>query len=157
MGPNVRQGKGQSTESGVGAAADLWRNTLNQIPSTFGRLVYLASLRDQNTGRYQHHGLAQVLGDGGADTALRDSHERTFSDWLCYNVEQQKADLDLYLSSFQADRRTILATWIRLAPYRSLMPASARDPERRLYLADLEALLEILKAEHDVSGQDPDA
>jgi hypothetical protein len=71
-------------------------------------------------------------------------------------LEQQKADLDLYLSSFQADRRTILSTWIRLAPYRNLVPASARDPERRLYLADLEALLEILKAENDVSVPDPD-
>ena len=153
----MKQRKGQTTDPERGAAADLWRNTLHQIPSTFGRLVYLASLRDQNTGRYQHHGLAQVFGDGEADAALRDSHDRTFSEWLCYNMEQQKADLDLYLSSFDADRRTILATWIRLAPYRSLMPAAARDPERRLYLADLEALLEILKAEHDVSGQDPDA
>ena len=139
------------------AAADLWRNTLNQIPSMFGRLVYLSSLRDQNTGSYVHHGLAQMFGDSETDRALRDSHEETFSAWLCCNMEQQKTDLDLYLSSFQADRRTILGTWIRLAPYRGLLPASAQDPERRLYLADLEALLEILKAEHDVSDQDPDA
>jgi hypothetical protein len=139
------------------AAADLWRNTLNQIPSTFGRLVYLSSLRDQNTGRYEHHGLAQMFGESETDTALRESHEETFSGWLCCSMEQQRTDLDLYLSSFQADRRTILATWIRLAPYRGLLPESARDPERRLYLADLEALLEMLKAEHDVSGQDPTA
>jgi hypothetical protein len=139
------------------AAADLWRNTLNQIPSTFGRLVYLTSLRDQNTGRYEHHGLAQMFGEGETDAALRDSHEETFSEWLCLNMEQQKAHLDLYLSSFQSDRRTILATWIRLAPYRSLVPASALDPERRLYLGDLEALLELLKVEYDVSGQGPGA
>lgn len=139
------------------AAADLWRNTLNQIPSTFGRLVYLSSLRDQNTGRYEHHGLTQMFGESETDTALRDSHEETFADWLASSMEQQKDDLDLYLSSFQSDRRTIVGTWIRLAPYRSLVPASARDPEQRLYLADLEALLEILKAEYDVSGQDPDA
>ncbi len=139
------------------APADLWRNTLNQIPSIFGRLVYLSSLRDQNTGRYEHHGLAQMFGDAEADAALRDSHTETFAEWLGANLEQQKADLDLYLSSFQADRRTILATWIRLAPYRSLVPSMVLDPERRLYLSDLEALLEILKAEYDVSGPDRDA
>ena len=44
------------------AASDLWRNTLSQIPSVFGRLVYLASLRNANNGRYEHHGLALVLG-----------------------------------------------------------------------------------------------
>jgi hypothetical protein len=140
-----------------GAAADLWRHTLTQIPSTFGRLVYLASLRDQNTGRYEHHGLAQIFGELEADESLRESHTATFSEWLRFNLEQQRSDLDLYLSSFQADRRTILSTWIRLTPYRNLVPASARDPERRLYLADLEALLELLKNEHDVSDQGPDA
>jgi len=139
-----------------GAAADLWRHTLSQIPSIFGRLVYLASLRDPNTGRYEHHGLSQIFGEAEADAALQESHSQAFSEWLCFNLEQQKADLDLYLSSFQADRRTILSTWIRLAPYRNLVPASSRDPERRLYLADMEALLEILKVENDVSVPDQD-
>jgi hypothetical protein len=148
---------GRESNAGRGAAADLWRHTLSQIPSTFGRLVYLASLRDQNTGRYEHHGLAQIFGELDADEALRESHVRTFAEWLCYNLEQQKADLDLYLSSFQPDKRTILNTWIRLSPYRNLVPASVREPERRLYLADLEALLDILKAENDVSDPDPDA
>jgi hypothetical protein len=148
---------GRNSNSGRGAAADLWQHTLSQIPSTFGRLVYLASLRDQNTGRYEHYGLAQIFGEADADEALRESHARTFAEWLCYTLEQQKADLDLYLSSFQSDKRTILNTWIRLAPYRNLVPASALDPERRLYLADLEALLEVLKAENDVSDPDPDA
>lgn len=149
--------RGREMNAGRGAAADLWRHTLSQIPSTFGRLVYLASLRDQNTGRYEHHGLAQIFGESDADEALRESHVRTFAEWLSYNLEQQKADLDLYLSSFQPDKRTILNTWIRLSPYRNLVPASVREPERRLYMADLEALLEILKAEHDVADPDPDA
>lgn len=137
-----------------GAAADLWRHTLNQIPTTFGRLVYLASLRDQNTGRYEHHGLSSVFDDLETDEALRESHTASFSEWLGYSLEQQKSDLDVYLSSFQPDKRTILATWIRLTPYRNLVPASAGEPERRLYLADLEALLELLKHEYDVSDQE---
>ncbi len=140
-----------------GAAADLWRHTLTQIPSTFGRLVYLSSLRDQNTGRYEHHGLSQIFGESSANEALTESHVQTFAEWLCLNLEQQKADLDLYLSSFQTDRRTILETWIRLSPYRNLMPSTAGEPERRLYLADLEALLELLKSQHDVSGPEADA
>ena len=140
-----------------GPAADLWRNTLAQIPSLFGRLVYLSSLRDQNTGRYEHHGLTQVFGETEANEALHESHNKTFAEWLTYTLEQQKADLDLYLSTFDANKQTILETWIRLAPYRNLVPTSAREVERRLYITDLEALLELLKNEYAVSSPDPDA
>jgi len=140
-----------------GAAADLWRKTLAQIPSVFGRLVYLSSLRDQNTGGYEHHGMAQIFGEMEADRALRDSHVHTFEDWLCFGLERQKADLDLYLSSFEPDKRTILETWIRLTPYRNLVPSTVRDVERRLYLSDLEALLDLLKNEYSVVSPDLDA
>jgi hypothetical protein len=140
-----------------GAAADLWRNTLTQIPALFGRLVYLASLRDQNTGIYEHHGMSQIFGEEETDRVLRESHEKTFAEWLCYGLEQQKADLDLYLSAFETNKKTILETWIRLAPYRNLVPATVKEVERRLYLTDLEALLELLKNEYAVSDPDPDA
>ncbi len=90
------------------AAADLWRNTLSQIPTTFGRLIYLASLRDQNTGAYNHHGLAQLFGPDETDQTLRQSHSQIFSEWLCFNLEQQKSDLEGYLDELNEDKRTIL-------------------------------------------------
>lgn len=139
-----------------GSPTELWRHTIAQIPSSFGRLVYLASLRDQNTGRYEHHGLSQMCGEDESDRTLRQSHEQTFAGWLGYDLKQQKEDLDLYLSAFQVEKRTILATWIRLAPYRNLTPTTVQEPERRLYLADIEAILELLKNENDVGPLDPD-
>ena len=82
--------------------------------------------------------------------------EQIFDGWLGFDLQQQKEDLDLYLSAFQVEKRTILATWIRLAPYRNLMPMMVQEPERRLYLADIEAILELLKYENDVGPLDPD-
>jgi hypothetical protein len=41
------------------AGGVLWRRTLSQIPSQFGRIAWLASLRNPNTGVYEHH----VIGD----------------------------------------------------------------------------------------------
>ena len=139
------------------AAADLWRNTISQIPSVFGRLVYLASLRNPNNGAYEHHGLALVFGEDEANKALKSSHAAVFAEWLSFNLEQQKADLDLYISGLFEDKRLVVDTWIRLAPYRNLPPASVRGVERRLYVADFTALLELLKSANGVSASDPDA
>jgi hypothetical protein len=130
-----------------GAASDLWRNTLARIPTMFGRLAYLTSLRDSNTGAYLHCGLAQAFGDDKASRVLKETHEQVFADWLCFTLEQQKADLDLYLSAVDGERRTIIENWIRLSPFRSMVPANVRAMERELYTADLEAILELLRAE----------
>ncbi|MBI1896698.1 MAG: hypothetical protein HYZ57_20585 [Acidobacteria bacterium] len=139
-----------------GAVADLWRHTLSHIPAMFGRLVYLSSLRNIHTGKYEHHGLSLVFGDLEADRALRRSHAEAFNEWLDYSLEQQKADLALYLSSLAGDRRSIVDNWARLQPYRNFVPASAREVERRLYLSDFETLLHILKTEFGLSRRDED-
>ncbi|MEO8126206.1 MAG: hypothetical protein ABI822_03885, partial [Bryobacteraceae bacterium] len=135
-----------------GVTSDLWRHTLSQIPSCFGRMVYLSSLRAPNTGRYEHHGLAMIFGSAQADKALRKTHTEAFNEWLNYSLEQQKADLDLYLSAQQADKREVVENWAALAPYRYFPPASAKDMERNLYLVDLEALLGMLKNDYGVSS-----
>ncbi len=137
-----------------GAVADLWRNTLLPMPSVFGRLVYLASLRDRDSGYYEHEGLAQVFGDAEADYALRQSHSQAFSEWLCFNLEQQKADVDLYISGLPVKPRQVIDNWIRTTPYRNLIPVSASAREMELYLSDFGALLMMLRAAHGASGSE---
>jgi hypothetical protein len=140
-----------------GAVSNLWRNTLSQIPSVFGRLVYVSSLRNPNNGRYEHHGLALIFGEDDANKALKKSHIQLFSEWLTFSLEQQKADLELYLSGLPDNRDLVLENWIKLAPYRNLIPSSVRGVERRLYITDLTALLAVLKSAGAGGVPDPDA
>jgi hypothetical protein len=139
------------------AKSDLWRHTLSQIPTIFGRLVYLAALRDPNSGRYEHHGLALVFGGEDSNRALRKSHSEVFAEWISFDIEQQKADVDLYLSALFEEKRTVLETWLRLSPYKNLIPNSVKGVERRLYVADLKAIIELLRNEYDVADLDRDA
>jgi len=139
------------------SASDLWRHTLSQIPSVFGRLVYLSSLRNPNTDIYEHHGFRQMFGSEESDRTLRESHAKAFHEWLCYSLEQQKADLDLYISGLENNKKVIIEAWMRLAPYRHLIPGSVRRAERRLYLADLGALLALLRNEYGAAVPEPDA
>ena len=128
---------------------EMWRKTLLQIPTHFGRLVFLASLRDPATGHYYHQGLAQSVGTEEADRSLCNSHHQVFQQWLGFSLAEQKADLDEYLSFGTAPRYAL--------PYRKLVPPTARDVERQLYLTDLETLLELLKFEHGGAFSIPEA
>jgi hypothetical protein len=139
-----------------GAPADLWRHTLSQIPSLFGRLVYLSDLRSGNTGKYEHHGLAMKFGDEESHLALLQSHNETFAAWLGCSLEQQKADLDLYLAAVTPDRAAVVDAWLRLGPYRNVVPAAARESERQLFAADFQALLEVLRTEYGLKSHDPE-
>ncbi len=132
------------------AMEDLWERTLSQLTTTFGRLSYLASLRNANSGRYQHFGLSQIYGEDDADRVLRQSHERTFSEWLNFPLERQRDEIVLYLDEVSEDRASVLETWSTLAPYRNLAPAAAGDAEIFLYTSDLELILDLLQNELSV-------
>ncbi len=144
-------------EAGEKAIRDLWSRTLAQVPTTFGRIAYLASLRDPDTGRYEHFGLAQIYSEEEADRALGSSHLQAFSEWLNYPLEQQKSDLEEYLGSLGKDRRRLLDTWSSLAPYRNLLPTRASQAEQQLFLSDLELILDLLRSEAGASSQTRDA
>jgi len=139
------------------AARDLWRHTLSQIRSQFGRMVYLASLRDANTGAYQHHGLAMVAGSETAAQTLEASHLEVFREWIRLPLEEQHGDLGVYFSDQESGTQVIVATWTKLASYHNLLPAEALPEERELFLADVRALLAVLRNEYGVEHPDPSA
>ena len=139
---------GDSTETERERAMhDVWSRTLSQIPTTFGRVAYLAGLRNENSGYYQHFGLAQRYSDEEADRVLWLSHEQVFAEWLNYPLEQQRQDLEEHLRSVEGEQQVVLETWLTLTPYRNLIPAGTREAERLLYITDLELILEILRNE----------
>jgi hypothetical protein len=132
-----------------GAAADLWRKTLSRISTHFGRLVFVASLRDSLSGRYSHPPLSQIVGGEVADRTLCHSHYEIFSQWLGFTLVEQKADLDEYLAESNAP--------LFLSHYREVAPATAHQVERQLYLTDLETLLELRRFEHGAAYSAPKA
>jgi hypothetical protein len=137
-------------------ADGVWRGILAKIPTNFGRLVYVASLLDVAGGKYSESGLVNMLGREGADRTIRHRHHQLFSEWLAFSLADQKADLDEFLRG-KGHRPGQRVDWAVALPYRSLIPPAARDVERQLYLADLETLLELLKAEYAAAFSAPEA
>lgn len=127
------------------AAGDLWKNTLSKIPSLFGKLAYLASLRDPNSGLYRHHGLSLVFGRDESSRVLRDNHEQAFFEWLNLPLAEKSADLGLYLASLEDPLPDVLRHWSRSKSYSNHVPSATREMERELFVKDLEALIETIK------------
>jgi hypothetical protein len=139
------------------AIAETWQRTLSSIPTLIGRVAYLASLRNVNTGSYEHFGLAQRIGEDEVDRIIRRSHMGIFQEWLCFGLERQKDELEEYFSGLEGDRREIISSWLTLEPWNHWVPAESRDVERKLFNADLAVILEFVRVEYGVSSRDPDS
>ena len=137
--------------------AESWQRTLTEIPTVIGRVAYLSSLRNVNTGTYEHFGLAQRIGESEADRLLRRSHMGAFQEWLCFGLERQKEELEEHFSGLDGDRREIVANWLTLEPFGGWVPGESRDVERKLFYADLAIVLELIRTEYGVASRDPDS
>ena len=127
------------------ALADLWKHTLSQIPSNYGRLAYLASLRDANSGVYRHHGLSAAFGREESLSALRKSHEDAFREWLRLPLSAKSEDLITHFQNLEENPRQVVTYLARATPYLSQAPDSASPAQRRQFKTEMEILLELIK------------
>jgi hypothetical protein len=126
------------------ATADLFKNTLSRIPTLFGRLAYLASLRDPISGIYRHHGLSAIFGREESRKALSLSHSNVFRDWLNTPLEEKSQDLRMYLDGLEDPADEVLRHWSQAQFYRGYMPAPVRAAEEELFVREFDVLIEVL-------------
>jgi hypothetical protein len=129
---------------------------LTQIETFYGRLVYLAGLRDPNTGRYEHYG--STSSRKTTNQTLKRTHEAIFRKWVNLPLEQKKADIELYMSTIEGvNCSELIDAWLRLTPYKNLVPASIQGPERQKHISDFEAILGLLRNVYGVAEPGSDA
>lgn len=138
------------------AAEDLWRRTLGQIPTRFGQLAYLASLRTAGSRTYEHHGFATRFSPEVAEAVIRQSHHQAQLEWMGMNLAQASADLEQYLDGLPQGRAVTLATWLKLRDYEQFAPPEAPAPLLDHYLTQMRLLVELLSPGAGVDATDPD-
>jgi hypothetical protein len=137
--------------------ADLWKHTLSRIPSIYGRLVYLAGLRDPNSGLYRHHGLSLAFGREDSAQALRESHNRAFREWLNLPLAAKSSDLAKCLEGLEESSGVVAATWLLSGHFRQLAPDQATRAQRAQFEHELGTLLGMIKNVHDAAPPFPDS
>jgi len=130
---------------------DFTLTTLAAIPSIYGRLAYLASLRDLSSGHYHHEGLAALYPDGAIQEALKLCHEQVFERILETPLPRQEADLRGCLAGMEGGLQTAADHWQRMETYRVMLPENPPDYLKDLFCSNLRALLAILQTEYSKS------
>ena len=130
---------------------DFTATTLAAIPHVYGRLIYIASLRDLSSGRYEHAGLAAVYPPEGVQEALKFCHEEIFSRVLEMPLSLQEQDLGGCLEGMPGVVGATIAHWRQLESYRILPPEDSPDYLRELFVSNVRILLEILESQHSAT------
>ena len=84
---------------------------LDDLPNDLTRMLFLASLRDCNSGRYLHPQLSQRVGVADADRALSICHQQIFRRLLNAPASRYALQLEEYIRYARADRSVVLDTW----------------------------------------------
>jgi hypothetical protein len=133
---------------------DFTLTTLEGLPGPFARLVYLASLRDLSTGRYEHAGLAVLYPDEAIQQTVEMCHEQIFERILETSLEQQRKDLKECFKSMAGGYSEAVEHWQRMEAYRVLLPEAAPAYLKELFCSNMRALLEILRQECSTARSD---
>lgn len=135
-----------------------WLRELSQINTSYGKLVYLAGLRNPDNGKYEHYGITGGPTGTDASKSLRRVHEQIFKSWISFPLERKKEDIEMYIAEIdQVAQIDLLDAWLRLTPYKNLVPASIQGPEREKHASDFEAILGLLKNVYGVASPNPAA
>ena len=126
---------------------DFTITTLAGISSQFARLIYISSLRDLPSGRYEHAGLSALYPAEAVQEALQLCHEQIFERILEAPLSIQEKDLRECLERMEGGLASAVSHWRRLEAYRVLVPEGAPYYLKDLFCSNLNALLEILDRE----------
>jgi len=124
---------------------DFQERTLMGLKSRFNQLVYLASLRDYNTGRYHHYGLETRYTPEAVDEALRECHVRVFEELVALPLREQTEDLLDFFESLKEDKARLVGVWKRLRSYQILPPDGCHPLARELFDGNIDIILQILR------------
>jgi hypothetical protein len=133
------------SESAVDSAIDdLEARTLSALPTSLLRLVYLASTRDYNSGRYWHAGLASEFSSPVAEMALEICHRKVFETLVVTSLDKLVEEVRDYTVQIKTPPEELLKTWRWLQPFRVLAPVRTDALNSGLFCSNMKIALEIL-------------
>ena len=125
---------------------DFSSQTLSAISSDFGRLYYVSSLKDADTGQYEHDGLASLYPENAVQAALSHCHEELFSRILETPLSVQSSDLRACLEAAGDQYWDVVESWRENRYFQNMCPEGLPDYLQDLFCSNMGALLAIFSS-----------
>ena len=125
---------------------DFSSQTLAAISSDFGRLYYVSSLKDSDSGRYEHDGLMSLYPENAVQAGLSHCHEELFSRILETPLTEQERDLRDCLGSAGDKYWEVVENWRETRHFREMCPEGLPDYLQELFCSNMGALLAIFSS-----------
>ena len=125
---------------------DFSSQTLAAISSDFGRLYYVTSLKDLDSGRYEHDGLMSLYPENAVQAGLSHCHEELFSRILETPLKDQERDLSACLSSAGEKYWNVVESWRESRYFQEMCPEGLPDYLQDLFCSNMGALLAIFSS-----------
>ena len=125
---------------------DFSSQTLAAISTDFGRLYYVSSLKDSDSGRYEHDGLMSLYPENAVQAGLSHCHEELFSRILETPLNDQARDLRECLGSAGDKYWDVVEDWRETGYFREMCPEGLPDYLQDLFCSNMGALLAIFSS-----------
>ena len=139
-----------SEPAGISTVVDefVWRasaEVLSPLPNDLTRLIYLASIRDCNSGTYRHPQLSRQLNAMAAHRAFELWHEEVFRRLLTKSISNYVQQLEGYLRYSRVDRSQFIRTWKSLQAYKAAIPLRVPRRASEIFFLNVETALAVLE------------
>jgi DNA-binding CsgD family transcriptional regulator len=127
---------------------------LSGVDTLFSRLVFVAGLRDPNTGEYRWPQDHQWPSPELVSRMISLIHKRTFATVLDAPFEVQHCEVNTYLSTLGSCEATIAATWLDIETYRAFVPSGSTHRERSQFFRNMRVALRLVLESAAVKADD---
>jgi hypothetical protein len=125
---------------------DFSSRTLTAIPSDYGRLHYISSLRNSKSGQYEHEGLTSLYPASAVQAALAHCHEELFARILETPLQVQEGDLRACLGAAGEQFWDVVENWRELRSFEKMCPEGLPGYLNELFCSNMNALLAVFSS-----------
>jgi hypothetical protein len=127
-------------------AEDISRALNISLPNDLSRLIFLATLRDNNSGHYYHPEVARRFSGEVADRAMLLCHRRIYEQVVALAIEDLTDQLDVYIATVPVPRGRLIESWTKLKAYRATIPMDTDPISAEIFFMKVEVAVAILEA-----------